>query len=215
MDKDDVWGDNVGTEEQESHHKEAVQLTKNMNAATANLNLLSLEGDQHDNDEEEFDSTIKSENTINFYSDDKEGENFLEDDHYIWQDDLTLADDFYTASEVSSGIFDATHSNKFEEPDDFEKLLMENRQTFSWEHDHSAWLTQGWSRGCWSCGTSNWLWQNPMKLLEFMVLDAGEDQENQIIYRINHWGAGTNQSDQFPQQRLQLGWGNGSIINGQ
>ena len=54
-----------------------------MNAATANLNLLSLEGDQHDNDEEEFDSTIESENTINFYSDDKEGENFLEDDHYV------------------------------------------------------------------------------------------------------------------------------------
>jgi hypothetical protein len=51
----------------------------NMNAATANLNLSSLEGDQHDNNEEEFGSAIDSENTINFYSDDEEGEDFLED----------------------------------------------------------------------------------------------------------------------------------------
>jgi hypothetical protein len=79
MDKDSAPGDDVGTEEQESNHEEAAQLTKNMNAATANLNLLSLEGDQHDNDKEEFDSAINSENTINFYSDNKEGEDFLKD----------------------------------------------------------------------------------------------------------------------------------------
>jgi hypothetical protein len=79
MDEDDVPGDDVGMEEQESNHEEAAQLTKNMNAAMANLNLSSLEGDQHNNDEEEFDSAIDSENTINFYSDDKEDEDFLED----------------------------------------------------------------------------------------------------------------------------------------
>jgi hypothetical protein len=45
MDEDDAPGDDVGMEEQESNHKEAAQLTKNMNTATANLNLSSLEGD--------------------------------------------------------------------------------------------------------------------------------------------------------------------------
>ena len=45
MDEDDVPEDNVGMEEQESNHKEAAQLTKIMNTATANLNLSSLEGD--------------------------------------------------------------------------------------------------------------------------------------------------------------------------
>ncbi len=106
-------------EEQESNHEEAAQLTKNMNAAMANLNLSSLEGDQHNNGEEEFDSAIDSENTINFYSDDKEGEDFLEDNLDVRQEDLTLGNDFDTASEVSSGVFDVTHSNKFEEPNNF------------------------------------------------------------------------------------------------
>ncbi len=41
MDKDNAPGDDVGTEEQESNHEEAAQLTKSMNAATANLNLSS------------------------------------------------------------------------------------------------------------------------------------------------------------------------------
>jgi hypothetical protein len=78
MDKDNAPGDDVGMEEQESNHKEAAQLTKNMNAATANLKLSSLDGDQHDNNEEEIDSAINSENTINFYSEDDKGEDFLE-----------------------------------------------------------------------------------------------------------------------------------------
>jgi hypothetical protein len=80
MDKDDVSGDDDGTDKQESNHEEEAQLTENMNAATANLNLSSLEGHQHNNNKEEFDSAIDSENTINFYSDDKEGEDFLKDD---------------------------------------------------------------------------------------------------------------------------------------
>jgi hypothetical protein len=94
-----------------------------MNAATANLNLSSLEGDQYDNNKEEFDSAIDSENTINFYSDDEEGEDFLEDNLDVRQEDLTLVNDFDTASEVSSGVFDATHSNTFKEPDNFKQLL--------------------------------------------------------------------------------------------
>jgi hypothetical protein len=123
MDEDNTSGDDVGREEQESNYKEAAQLTKNMNTATANRNLLSLEGDHHDNDKEEFDSAINSENTTNFYSDDKEGEDFLEDNLDVRQEDLTLGDDFDTALEVLSGVFDATHSNKFKEPNDFKQLL--------------------------------------------------------------------------------------------
>jgi hypothetical protein len=181
MDKDDVSGDNVGTEEQESNHEEAAQLTKNMNAAMANLNLLSLERDQHNNDKKEFDSAIDSENTINFYSDDKEGEDFLEKNLEVRQDYLTLGNDFDTASEVSSGVFDATHSNKFEEPDNFKKLLWNvagpspgstiillDLLKDDLEADHAG-LPTDFDR-------------IPMKLLEFMVLDAGEDQENQIKF---------------------------------
>ena len=50
-----------------------------MNAATANLNLSSLDGDQRKKDENQFDSAIESEDTINFYSDNEESEDFLED----------------------------------------------------------------------------------------------------------------------------------------
>ena len=78
MDKDNVSGNNDGMDEQERNHEEAVQLTKNMNAATDRLNLLSLEEDQYNDNEEEFVSAINSENTINFYSDVKGGKDFLE-----------------------------------------------------------------------------------------------------------------------------------------
>jgi hypothetical protein len=181
MDEDDVPGDDVGTEEQESNHKEAAQLTKNMNAAMANLNLLSLEGDQHNNNEEEFDSAINSENTINFYSDKEEGEDFLEDNLDVQQEDLTLGNDFDTASEVSSNVFDATHSNKFEEPNNFKKLLWNIARPSprsmiilldllkdDLKADHVG-LPTNFNR-------------IPMKLLKFMVLDVGEDQENQIKF---------------------------------
>jgi hypothetical protein len=53
---------------------------------------------------------------------DEGGEDFLEDDLDVWHKDLSLGDDFDTASEVLSGVFNATHSNKFEEPDGFKKL---------------------------------------------------------------------------------------------
>ena len=78
MDKDNVSGNNDGMDEQERNHEEAEQLTKNMNAATDRLNLLSLEEDQYNDNEEEFVSAINSENTINFYSDVKGGKDFLE-----------------------------------------------------------------------------------------------------------------------------------------
>ncbi len=83
MDTDDASGDKDGTEAQENNQYEAALLTTTMNAATANLNLLSLAGDPHNNDEKEFDSAINSEKTINFYSDNEGGEDFLEDNVYV------------------------------------------------------------------------------------------------------------------------------------
>ena len=104
-------------------HKEA-QLTKNMNAATATLNLSSLDGDQgKEDDDEKFDNAMDREDSINPYSNDEEGKDFLENDLIVHQEDLTLGEDYDTASEVSSGVFDATHSNQFEEPDTFKQFL--------------------------------------------------------------------------------------------
>ncbi len=75
---------------------------------------------------------------------------------------------------MSSGVFDATDSNKFEEPNNFKKLL---------------WNIAGPSPGSMiilldllkddleadHAGLSTNFDRIPMKLLEFMVLDAGED----------------------------------------
>jgi hypothetical protein len=83
--------------------------------------------------------------------------------------------------EVSSGVFDTTHSNKFEEPVNFKKLL---------------WNVAGPSPGIMiilldllkddleadHVGLPTDFDRIPMKLLKFMVLDAGEDQENQIKF---------------------------------
>ena len=82
---------------------------------------------------------------------------------------------------MSSGVFDATHSNKFEEPNNFKKLLWNvagpspgsmiillDLLKDDLEADHAG-LPTDFDR-------------IPMKLLEFMVLDAGEDQENQIKF---------------------------------
>jgi hypothetical protein len=82
---------------------------------------------------------------------------------------------------VSSGVFDATHSNKFEEPNNFKKLLWNvagpspgsmiillDLLKDDLEADHTG-LPTNFNRIL-------------MKLLEFMVLDAGEDKENQIKF---------------------------------
>ncbi len=91
-------------------HEEAAQLTKNMNVATAKLNLSSLDGDQGtEDDNKKFDDAIDREDSINPYSDDEEGKDFQEDDLSVHQEDLTLGEDYDTALEVSSGVFNAIH----------------------------------------------------------------------------------------------------------
>ncbi len=123
MQKDKASGDDNEKDAQEHNHKEAVCLTKNMNTATAKLQLPSLDKDQDKDDNKEFDDAIDRENSINPYSDNKGGKDFLEEVLINQQEDLTLGDEFNSALEVSSGVFDATHSNKFKEPANFTQLL--------------------------------------------------------------------------------------------
>ncbi len=163
-------------------HKEAAQLTKNMNAATAKLNLLLLGGDQgmEDNDKK-FDDAIDREDSINPYSNDEEGKDFLEDDLSIHQEDLTLGEDYDTALEVSSGVFNTIHSNQFKEPDTFKQLL---------------WNVAGPSPGsiiiCLDLLKDNLeadkaglpanFNRMPARLLELMVQEAGKDRGEQIKF---------------------------------
>jgi hypothetical protein len=152
-----------------------------MNAAMAKLQLSSLDKDQDNDVDKEFDNAINRENSINPYSDGKGGKDFLEEDLSNQQKDLTLGDKFDTTSEVSSEVFDVTHSNKFKEPDNFKQLL---------------WNVAGPSPGSMIIlldllkddleADQVELPANfdkiPLKLLEFMVLDAGEDHKGQIKF---------------------------------
>jgi hypothetical protein len=105
------------------NYKEESWLTTNMNAAMENLQLLSVDGDQDEGDEEAFGDAFNREGSINPHSDDKGGKDFSVDNLSIHHDNLTLSDEYDTASKVSSGVFDATHSNKLEEPENFKQVL--------------------------------------------------------------------------------------------
>jgi hypothetical protein len=173
--------DDEEDDSQDPDHKEESRLTKNMNAAMKKLQLLYIEGDQDEGKDEEFGNVFDKEESINPHSDNKGGKDFNEEDLSIHQDDLTLGDDFNTASKVSSGVFDATHSNKYEEPENFKQLL---------------WNVAGPSAGSMiimlkllkdnleadQAGLPADFNLIPLTLLEFMILDAGEDREEQIIF---------------------------------
>jgi hypothetical protein len=98
-----------------------------MNAATANLHIYLSEGEQ-DNDEK-FTDAIKEEDAreggvrVNMLSDNEGGEDSLEEDTSMIHDNPTLFSKDYNSSvdKVSPGVFDAAHSNKFEEPGNFKR----------------------------------------------------------------------------------------------
>jgi hypothetical protein len=100
-----------------------------MNVSMANLHIYSSEGEQ--DKDEEYANAIKEEDaredgsTINMLSDDKEGEDFLEEDTRMPHNNLPLFREDYDSlvDKVSSGVFDAAHSNKFKEPESFKKQL--------------------------------------------------------------------------------------------
>ena len=56
-------------------------------------------------------------------SDDKEGKDFSEDDLSVHLEDHSLGQDYDSASEVASGVFEARYTNTFKEPNSFKKLL--------------------------------------------------------------------------------------------
>jgi hypothetical protein len=128
LSRDYMQEDNMSRDEEKDvwdiENKKAAQLTKNMNAATAKLNLLLLNGDRDTEDNNEADDVaINRKGSPNPYSDDEGGKDFLKEDLSVHDEDLTLGDDYDTLLEVSSGVFAATHSNQFNQPNNFKQLL--------------------------------------------------------------------------------------------
>ena len=145
-----------------------------MNAATKKLQLSSVDGNQGKYDKgKEFGVAIDREESINPTSDDKGGEDFTKDDISVHQEDLTLGEDYDTASKVSSGVFNVAHSNKFESPKNFKQLLWNvagpspGSMTIMLEllkddlKDNQAGLPADFKR-------------IPPSILEYMVSEAGE-----------------------------------------
>jgi hypothetical protein len=56
-------------------------------------------------------------------SDDEEGKDYLENDLSIHPEDHSLGQDYDSALEVESGVFDASYTNTFEEPNTFKEFL--------------------------------------------------------------------------------------------
>jgi hypothetical protein len=184
LSRDYMQEDNVSRDEEKDvwdiENEEAAQLTKNMNAATAKLNLLLLNGDMDTEDDDEADDVaINREGSPNPYSDDEGGKDFLKEDLSVHDKDLTLGDNYDTLSEVSSGVFAVTHSNQFNQPNNFKQLL---------------WNIAGQSTGSMiilldllkdnlkadQAGLPTDFNRVPVKLLELMVQDAGKECKDQI-----------------------------------
>ncbi len=163
------------------NYEEESPLTTNLSAATENLQLLSVDRDQDEGDKAEFGDAFNREGSIDPHSDNKGGKDFSKDNLSVHHNDLTLSDKYNTASKVSSGVFDATHSNKFEEPENFKQVL---------------WKVAGPSSGSMiimldllmdnleadQAGLPADFNQIPLKLLEFMISNAGKDRKEQIKF---------------------------------
>ncbi len=52
-----------------------------------------------------------------------EGKDFSEDDLSVHLEDHSLGQDYDSSSEVASGVFEASYTNTFEEPNSFKELL--------------------------------------------------------------------------------------------
>jgi len=148
--KSSVTGQKEKLRENQRVHalEDEAQLTKNMNKATAKLNLSSVDGDPNmeedmEEDEDEFDNTMDREEEseldtsyviqrsdlpdlsfeVDPDSDDEEGEDFSEDDLGVHLEDHSLGQDYDSSLEVASGVFKASFTNTFEEPNSFKELL--------------------------------------------------------------------------------------------
>jgi len=128
--------------------EDEAQLTKNMNKATAKLNLSSVDGDPNmeedvEEDEDEFNDAMDREEEseldtsyvvqcsdlpdlsfeVDPDSEDEEGKDFSEDDLSVHLEDHSLGQDYDSSSEVVSGVFEASYTNMFKEPNSFKELL--------------------------------------------------------------------------------------------
>jgi hypothetical protein len=75
---------------------------KNMNIATAKLNLSLLDGEQEQDEDKEFNNTIDMEDSINLLLDVKGGKDLPEEDLSEHHKDLTLfVNDYNTSLEES------------------------------------------------------------------------------------------------------------------
>ena len=114
-------------------------------------------------------------------SDDEEGEDFLEDDLSVHLEDHYLSNDYDSSSEVAAGVFDASSTNAFEEPNTFKELL---------------WNLAGPSVGSMitllnllkddleldKAGLPAGFEKNPVNLLVLLVKKAGKECREQIEY---------------------------------
>jgi hypothetical protein len=80
------------------NYEEGSRLTTNMNAVTENLQLSSVDGDQDKGDKEAFEDAFDREGSINPHSDNKGGKDFSKDNLSVHHDNLTLGDEYDTAS---------------------------------------------------------------------------------------------------------------------
>jgi hypothetical protein len=153
-----------------------------MNAATEKLNLSLLDGEQEQDVDKECDNAVDREDGINLLSDKEGGKDFLDEDSSEHHKDLTLfGDDYGTLSEVSSGVFDAVHSNKFKVPDDFKELIWNKARP----SPESMIILLGLLKDeleADQAGLPAKFNILPMKLLEFLEQEAGEDHDDQINY---------------------------------
>jgi hypothetical protein len=195
-------GEELGENPQGYALEKEAQLTKNMNKATAQLKLLSVDGEQDmEEDEEECDDAMdrevdSKEETpyavhrsdspsllagLNPDSDNEGGKDFLEDDLSVHLEDNYLSKDYDSSSEVASGVFDASHANLFEEPKSFKEHL---------------WNLAGPSVGSMSiflnllkdnleedkAGFPAGFSKIPQHLLTLLAEEAGKDRRDQIEY---------------------------------
>ncbi len=132
-------------------------------------------------------STAKWTLEVDPDSDDEEGEDFSENDLSAHPEDHSLGQDYDSASEVESGVFDASYTNTFEEPNTFKELL---------------WNIAGPSVGSMTifldllkddlkaeeadlpAGLSG----SPTNLLALLTKEAGKEHGEQIKYRRNPGG---------------------------
>ncbi len=141
-----------------------------------------LNGEQEQDVDKEFDNAINREDGINLLSDNKEGKDFFEEDLSEHHEDLTLfGDDYNTSSEVSSGVFDAVHSNKFEVPDNFKKLVW-NKARPSPRSMIILYCLFKDELEADQAGLPAKFNTLPTKLLKCLEQESGDDHNNQINY---------------------------------